>query len=1056
MEPELLEHLRVEFGSQGERAVEFFETARQHLEDPLSSKYRVGETVAYCCREALISITATADSVSPSPWRELSRNVVAAHGRYKLALEMHGEDLEAHLDDLSRCVSELRQFHEDGESHHRKRLIAVVVERAGVPPLSGSQVVETFENLLDRLNTALHGHCGLVEAGEMWSACVALVTKIFLPAPVRSDRLNRLAKISEPSTVDVQELQELLATPFHLRQFVRQLKTPGWLKRLNEAGLFQDELIGAWPAVGDVSAQLLHDFPQEVCEWLSDLLNRSLGDPLRLRYIASAAQRGAEPGRQFLYEMLKCHQGIKPVVIESMRAAVDLDPSDAMTTRFADLLFNPWNWQYLYVPDQLADSFVVGANEHNCRERLELLCFKLKSTDPDDYTLMKLRGDLTGSVADLEKPRLQERVPVLVSCLVSLLEKTWAWLAVSDVLDLLATLPEGLAERTRAWVLSQAPDVEVESLVSEIEDAVRNRYPTSDSLGMLDRALNMAVTETALKRWRGALGEAPPIDETERATAGDETRAEWNRKAMWAKLLPQNAVGSWGHAAKLLSPEPAADLREWLTQRRKVMAETSTSPFSSEELGALPPPQACEKIAAWRPRVHDWEHDPRQLGQMLRTIVHDNPAQWLQHPLDLVTRLRHPTYIGSYLRAVEANAAHYPDQAGALVDVVQFVHRQPWPAEVLSDERLDYDSDWNEAKRAGIDVIRAIVNADIDLGERADEVWSLIESAARDRSEASPFLSEVDPRARAINRSCTRAFQTALMFVDSEQRASRPIRTEFVDLLDFALRIEGADGAEYRAIIAPYLAWFRQVLPEWTDDNIGLLLGEAAPANLAQITIDLAISWARPDSWLLENFRELVKTSVLRGTKMAVNHLMVAMLWECTGYNVEDVATFIEQHKDQHPELPTRIGERLSYIVNEENTEERYVEIATRLWESLLDSRAASVLGGFGWMHQCSVLDEERWAQLTLRTLKATTERGFWARGTIERAMTTPATVTKLAVLNALVRSDIEPWDMYHIADNVNNLLLEASFLRETEEYKRLVTALQERDMIRDDPEEAT
>ena len=198
MEPELLEHLRVEFGIQGERAAEFFETARQHLASPLSSQYRIGETVAYCCREALMSITTTADSVGPSPWGELSRNVVAAYERYKLDLEMPAEDPKEyledpkeHLDELSRCVSELRQFHEDGESRHQKRLIAVVVERAGVPPLSGSQVVEAFQKLLDRLNTrAAWSTAGLLRQDEMWSECVVLVTKIFLPAPVRSDRLK--------------------------------------------------------------------------------------------------------------------------------------------------------------------------------------------------------------------------------------------------------------------------------------------------------------------------------------------------------------------------------------------------------------------------------------------------------------------------------------------------------------------------------------------------------------------------------------------------------------------------------------------------------------------------------------------------------------------------------------------------------------------------------------------------------------------------------------------------------------------------------------------------
>ena len=46
MEPELLEHLRVEFGMQGERAADFFETARQYLQSPPSQRCRIGKTAA--------------------------------------------------------------------------------------------------------------------------------------------------------------------------------------------------------------------------------------------------------------------------------------------------------------------------------------------------------------------------------------------------------------------------------------------------------------------------------------------------------------------------------------------------------------------------------------------------------------------------------------------------------------------------------------------------------------------------------------------------------------------------------------------------------------------------------------------------------------------------------------------------------------------------------------------------------------------------------------------------------------------------------------------------
>ena len=85
-------------------------------------------------------------------------------------------------------------------------------------------------------------------------------------------------------------------------------------------------------------------------------------------------------------------------------------------------------------------------------------------------------------------------------------------------------------------------------------------------------------------------------------------------------------------------------------------------------------------------------------------------------------------------------------------------------------------------------------------------------------------------------------------------------------------------------------------VPDWIDANIDFLLGDNAPDGLAQLTVDLAIQWSLPNRWLLENYPGMIKNAVLRDAEEAVKHFLVAMLWNCPGYQVEDIVRFAEQH----------------------------------------------------------------------------------------------------------------------------------------------------------------
>ena len=232
-----------------------------------------------------------------------------------------------------------------------------------------------------------------------------------------------------------------------------------------------------------------------------------------------------------------------------------------------------------------------------------------------------------------------------------------------------------------------------------------------------------------------------------------------------------------------------------------------------------------------------------------------------------------------------------------------------------------------------------------------------MESAARDRSDTSWISDETDPLTRALNRSCTRAFETAILFVAAEVRAAQPVRSAFEDLLSFALRLEDSDGAEYRTVLAPRIAWLRHTLPEWTSTNLEGLFGGEAPDSLARLTIDMAIQWSQPNPWLLETYPEMIQDAAGRCVERAMDYLLVGMLWNCSGYQVGSVVGFLESH----PTLVSDAGRQLSTLIRGDETERSHVEVADDLWEALLASEAASSLEGFGWMSRVEALDTERW-----------------------------------------------------------------------------------------------
>ena len=61
------------------------------------------------------------------------------------------------LDELLSAVDGLDRFHQAGQKVHQGRLIALMIQRAGVEPLSsGTTPLLAYQKLLDRVADALH------------------------------------------------------------------------------------------------------------------------------------------------------------------------------------------------------------------------------------------------------------------------------------------------------------------------------------------------------------------------------------------------------------------------------------------------------------------------------------------------------------------------------------------------------------------------------------------------------------------------------------------------------------------------------------------------------------------------------------------------------------------------------------------------------------------------------------------------------------------------------------------------------------------------------------
>jgi hypothetical protein len=452
---------------------------------------------------------------------------------------------------------------------------------------------------------------------------------------------------------------------------------------------------------------------------------------------------------------------------------------------------------------------------------------------------------------------------------------------------LLEPIPSGLRWRLRAWALHEATDASPDALVTEIALAIRGRDPSGDDVRLIQRIIKQLPPERYVEAWRDAMGLPPATEEVGQALASREVPQQWQRARLWHALLPDAVGEAWGTAVSLMSPVLHAPTCEQYLEPAEPTFGWARSPISRAELERLDVRDAACKISSWRP-TGDHLIIARELARTLQELVASDPRAWASRPLETLALLRHATYVNHYFEGLAKTAEDLSGLGPALVQAVVFARTHRWESVRLGDDDFDYDPTWAPADEAGASLIGRLAERDVDLGGCNDDAWRVVLAAARDRSSGSHIISSrEDPLETAINRPCTKALEAMLHLVATEFRRDGTVRDEALDLLDEALGLGGWDGAEHRAIIAPRLPFLRHVAPEWVESREPRLLGDDDPEGLGQKTVELALKWGRPDRWLLERHRPAVLRAVRAGSKHALDHALVAMLWEVPGYSIE-------------------------------------------------------------------------------------------------------------------------------------------------------------------------
>lgn len=1033
---EVAERVVAELPDQGEKVVRALRTASVLIAQALGDEtgLRFAESAAYNLREALDAVVA-----ERPPVRGGLPVVIEAWERFEHEVTQPGNDDAASREAFSAVLRSAKE-RQDRNSYHQARLLDYVRDKAGVDPLDGDldPVVE-YNRLRSAANERLHKDAALDSVTRLYQTTLAWFVRMFTPPGAVVLALRRLAAEPWRGTDQIDRLRELASNPHHLRLFFAYLVDPAWLDPLYEAGVVRLPVPRApWP-VASLSERLGRTAPAAVAALVRKLLaccgHLRVEERLnaRFRLLVLATELGPE-GHTIVGDVAALCSGNRSVRSFVVGAVKRADPADPIVERVGDVMLNGGPLDHdSYYYRSLLEHLEAGMNPENAETRTRMVAAKLRKAArrPGANGILLDLARLTTDLGDEDRGFL-----VVASHYLARLVVRARALGVPDrrLLDWVTGIPGEVGERLTCRVLAMADDIPLQDKIDHVTCRLASQTATGDDKDLIDTVLAANPDPHQLAAWTDALG-SPTDPQADPAVLPQDWRKAWR----WSVILPGHLLARWQEPIAALSAQHGRVGLEVFDHRVPTSyAMWGRSPYSVEELAALPVLDAANLVAAWRP---DADSDrrmtgPHELARVLRTVVAADPQAWTADPATVVRTLREPLYVRHYFLALAEKPTEIQTRTGNIIATVRLAATEKWAPIVLGNDHFDLESDWRSVDTAVVDLVTVLADHDAPFADSLDTAWNWALSALEpppgaDRPTADdPLNSAANPR---------EGLQAVLSLADWEHRNIASIRPQFLDTLDNVVHVTGSSSMVYRAILASQLIRLERIAQNWLDRRIDILF---RADNLGPATVDLVLKSSRYTTpWLHRNLRNEIITAALRGTEDAVVSLLTGTLKGEPGYDIDTIITALRKE----PAVLARAAECVAYLVQKSCARAPELDMAVQFWRALLDANRnvvpLEVLRCTGRWAFVAGLPDNTWASLMARTLVLTEGLIDYPIEVAERCEAVPIPGDSSRIL-LLLQGRGEPWEQHRIAHVALSALRTLSSDRPDGNFRILQTRL--------------
>jgi hypothetical protein len=730
------------------------------------------------------------------------------------------------------------------------------------------------------------------------------------------------------------------------------------------------------------------------------------------------------------------------VIFAAQSAFESMDSSSSAVTKLAEILLHPNAINIQRWINPILQSIEQGLNETNLPERIQVICTALHNQQ-NIGELNFLRIFPKGTIdANFEEYFTGSSVE-LMSTLINLLRSADPILELIELQKSISNLPDDVLKRITPWALSMSSKVSKLDLITELTNAVNTRMPTGDDVLLFKRIESLCSQEELQEICINLLGIAPKNDDE----INDGNLSTFRRKASWILVFPKDAMVHWVKFVETSEKTSFWYSKSELIVKVPTNISVGRSPFTQDQLSILSLDEICELIRTWRPNKGEFLVSARELARTFENVVIDQGSEWLRNPVDVITKLRHPTYVSHYLKAILelSKTGAYPENA-KICEAIKVVESRPWTVEVIGEvDGFSFDETWNPAIDNAIQLLKQLLDSDKFELENLDLAWELFENISND-SESMPSISgnSIDFLQLAINCSSTKATEAIISLAAFEFRKTSSVHNRYFIHFEKLLNYDSQIGLMHRSIIASKFQILKKINPEWVISNKELLFGAVLKNDIGQDTLDMALKWSsKIDRWLLENFRNQIFVAAEKGVENVLAWIVMGMFWSLRGYSAENILNVFNADVQRINDFT----ESIARMTRGELTKEKYIQSGIEYWNWALDNKrlSADYFFAFGWMSEVHKIDDKVWEDLTFATLQRTNGSIDWINGVIERIEKTESSLIQIDILNYMLMAEVEPWKKFGIYEVSIKKLCDLKKESQSAPYIRLLGNLLER-----------